>query len=116
VFARTVLSFVNLAVLGATLTIWFVFPAYSTYALYACLGWVVAAFVLMYSAWGNRPVGLAARSAPAGSGPLPSRNPSAGGGGGRSTVPPVDFCIYCGTHLPASAVRCGACGHLRTIA
>jgi len=111
-----VLSFVNLAVLGATLTIWFAFPAYSTYALYACLGWVVAAFVLMYSSWGSRPVGVAPRSTPATSPPL-AGTPGRGYGGGSRGVPPsVDFCIYCGTHLPASAVRCSACGHARSVA
>ena len=97
--ARTALSLVNLVVLTATLTIWFLLPHYSTYALYGCLAWVVVAFGMMYSSWGNRPIGAAAH-------PL-----SAAGDAPGSTRAPLDFCIYCATTLPAGASRCPACGH-----
>jgi hypothetical protein len=99
--ARTALSLVNLGVLSATLTVWFLLPHYSTYALYGCLAWVVIAFALMYSAWGNRPLGT---TGGAGAG----LRGSDGSGGSR---PPLDFCIYCATTLPVGASRCPACGH-----
>ncbi len=112
--ARTFLSLVNLAVLSVTVVVWFVAPLpYSTYALYGCLAWVVVAFAMMYSAWGNRPLGIPARSAPAGA-PLPS-GPTGGGRGagvgGAGPLAPLDFCIYCAASLPANAGRCPACGH-----
>lgn len=101
--ARTFLSLVNMAVLGATLAVWYALPRYSDLALYACLAWVVVAFVLMYSAWGNRPLGAAR--------PLPAGAPADPIGAGSSS-PPLDFCIYCAAPLPASMSRCPACGHL----
>jgi hypothetical protein len=107
--ARTLLSLVNLGVLGATLAVWFTLPQYANYALYACLGWVVVAFALMYSAWGNRPFGA---PAPVGAG---GASPAGAGGAPGSlavpSLPPVDFCIYCATTLPVGASRCPACGH-----
>jgi hypothetical protein len=99
---RTFLSLVNLGVLFSTLTIWLLLPGLSTYALYACLAWVVLAFALMYSSWGNRPIGATPRIAGGGSAPLA---PGIGG--------PLDFCIFCGTTLPVGATRCPACGHAR---
>jgi hypothetical protein len=108
---RTFLSLVNLGVLSGTVVIWFAVPQYSTYALYACLAWVVIAFAMMYSAWGNRPLGTRARSTAVGT-PLPS-GPTGGGRvvGGASAGAPLDFCIYCAASLPANAGRCPACGH-----
>ena len=106
---RTFLSLVNLAVLFSTLSVWLLLPAYSTYALYGCLGWVVVAFAVMYSAWGNRPFRAPARATAAGGGAA-----SSGGGvgaGGAGGAPPIDFCIYCAASLPAGASRCPACGH-----
>ncbi|MFY9717088.1 MAG: hypothetical protein WAK40_04045 [Thermoplasmata archaeon] len=97
---RTFLSLVNLGVLFSTLAIWLLLPTLSTYALYVCLAWVVLAFGLMYSSWGNRPIGPARRTGGAGGAALPS---SAGG--------PLDFCIFCAATLPAGATRCPACGH-----
>ena len=95
---RTLLSLVNLAVLAAVTTVWLTLPAYSTYAVYGCLGWIVAALALMYSAWGNRPVGATAAPAPLATG-------TSGGGPGA-----LDFCIYCGTTFGPGATRCAACG------
>ena len=108
--ARTFLSLVNLAVLGGTLTVWFAFPAWSTYALYACLAWVVVAFALMYSAWGNRPFGV---GTPAATTAGPGARLAGGGaaGGTPAALPPLDFCIYCGSFLPVGASQCPACGH-----
>ncbi|HTP53526.1 MAG TPA: hypothetical protein VML94_00980 [Thermoplasmata archaeon] len=97
---RTFLSFVNLGVLFSTLAVWTLVPAVSTYALYFCLVWVVLALSLMYSPWGNRPIGRSARAGAGGSTPLVS------GAGG-----PLDFCIFCAATLPAGATRCPACGH-----
>ena len=95
--ARTALSLVNLGVLSGTLLVWFFLPHYATFALYACLGWVVVAFGVMYSPWGNRAIG-------------PARVASGTTGSGGPRVP-LDFCIYCATSLPVGATRCPACGH-----
>jgi len=100
VLTRTALSFVNLGVLTATLVVWFEFPAYSDYALYACLAWVGAAFAVMYSRWGDRPIRAAAGATP-GDRKLPAGLP-----GGTS----LGFCIYCAANLPAGAPRCPECG------
>jgi len=100
VLLRTALSLVNLVALTATLIVWFSFPQYADYALYACLGWVMVAFGVMYSRWGNRPL----RPAGPGSGgpPLP--------GGGRVGGAPLGFCVFCAAHLPPGATRCPECG------
>lgn len=101
---RTLLAVVNLGVLSVTLAVWVLLPAYSEYALYGCLGWVVAALVLMYSTWGNRRIGGSADGPTSGA-------PLAGGTGTATGLPPLDFCIYCAAPMPAGASRCPACGH-----
>ncbi len=100
--ARTALSFANAGVLGATLAVWFLLPQYSTYALYGCLGWVVVAFGLMYSPWGNRRI--------RGTGSDPGTTGASVRGAALAGAP-LDFCIYCAAQLPTAARRCPACGH-----
>jgi hypothetical protein len=99
VLLRTVLSFVNLGVLTATLFVWFELPLYSDYALYACLAWVLAAFAVMYSRWGDRRIGSAA--APASSGPPLATSPGSAS---------LGFCIFCAAILPPGVPRCPECG------
>jgi hypothetical protein len=109
--ARTLLSLVNLGALTATLAVWFAFPQYSTYALYACFAWVVIAFAVMYSAWGNRPVGASAHGVAGATAPAPAPAGAVRSVGGAGAMPPLDFCIYCAATLPAEATRCPVCGH-----
>ena len=94
---RTALSLVNLAALSATLVVWLALPAYSGIALYACLGWVMVAFGVMYSRWGNRPIGRRAGGLTA-----EGAAPALGGG--------VGFCVFCAANLAPGATRCPDCG------
>ena len=110
---RTLLSLVNLAVIAATVFIWFELPAIANVALYALVGWMFATFVVMYSPWGNRRVTATSSggSAPSGSpfaAPAPTSLPLASN---PSSAPALDFCIFCAATLPAGSPRCPACGH-----
>jgi len=100
---RSVLSLVNVAVASAALIVWFRYPQYAMYAIYALLGWFFVSFSLVW-VLGTNPGG-----APAG--PLPSGAPGTGGRGTGSRPFRAGFCIYCAADLPPEATRCPACGH-----
>jgi len=100
VLLRTALSLVNLGALTATLVVWFSYPQFSTIALYLCLGWVLVAFGVMYSRWGNRPLRTA---------PLAPPGPRLPGGGGAAGAP-LGFCVFCAAHLAPGMTRCPDCG------
>ena len=128
---RTLLSIVNLGVIAVAVTIAFVFTQYAGLAVYALLGWMLVTFVMMYSAWGNRPVSAssggtrASGTAPAPGNPFAPASPPpaprpgtaaspagpARGPAGPAPTPPIDFCVYCAASLPAGVPRCPSCGH-----
>lgn len=105
---RTALSLANLAAIVAAFLVLFEFPAYASIAFYALVAWIFVGFGLMYLPGARaQPTGPGA-SAPApfpgaGGAPLPS-----GGSGASGT--PLDFCVWCGSTLPAGAALCPACG------
>jgi hypothetical protein len=111
VIVRTLLSFVNLAVIAGTVVVWFEFPALAQVALYVLLGWMFVTFVVMYSPWGNRRVTTAANE-PGAAAPSPfgAPLPTVGSAPARPAAP-LDFCVFCGTAVPVGAPRCPACGH-----
>lgn len=105
---RTALSLANLVAIVAAFLVLFEFPAYSDIAFYALVAWIFVGFGLMYLP--------RLRAAPAGPGtPLSGPFPGGGGplpsGGEASLSGAIDFCVWCGTTLPAGASVCPACGH-----
>lgn len=105
---RTALSLANLVAIVAAFLVLFEFPTYSPIAFYALVAWIFVGFGLMYLP--------GARAGPASRSPAPSSPfPGSGGGplpSGGATTPTrsIDFCVWCGTNLPAGAVVCPACG------
>ncbi len=119
---RALLSVVNIGVAVAALLIWFRYPRYWYYALYALFGWFLVSFSLT---WTIRPTpagGLAAPvgvargaqrgGAPAALSPLPAAGPAPLRGNAPDDARPIPFCVYCATDLPEDAERCPACGRL----
>ena len=100
---RLLLSIANLAVAAGALIVWFAFPQYGEYALWAFLAWIVVGFSTVWLRWGApSPAGAAGPPAAA----------AAGATAGRVAGPPaISFCIYCAAELPVGASRCPACGH-----
>jgi hypothetical protein len=107
---RTIFSLVNLAVLAAALGVWFLWPRYADYALYAFLGWIVVGFTLVFVPWGSASASSTARGSGAVQG-SPEAPTAPGAGPNAAVSPPIGFCIYCGYDLPPEARRCLACGH-----
>ncbi len=107
---RTIFSLVNLSVLASALGVWFLWPRYADYALYAFLGWTVIGFTLVFVPWGSASAAPTARGASGASAPG-DPTPLAGAGAVAAPPQPIGFCIYCGTDLPAEARRCLSCGH-----
>jgi hypothetical protein len=122
---RTLLSIANLVAIVAALFVLIEYPQYSSYAFYALLAWIFLSLALAFSRRsGPRPGSAPAGASPAGRGAAPGGDlsgtfassapvtstplPSAAPGGSRT---PLDFCIYCGTTLPAGSTVCPACGH-----
>jgi hypothetical protein len=105
---RTVLSIVNLVAVVAAFLVLFEFPEYSSYAFLGLLVWIGVGFVLMYvgARRGPVPSGTDATSPFGGPPSPPAPLPR-----GPPTASPIDFCIYCGTTLPAGSTVCAACGH-----
>lgn len=104
---RTALSLANLVAIVVAFLVLFEFPAYASIAFYALVAWIFVGFGLMYLP-GSRasPTGTDSSLAspfPGSGRPLPS-------GTGASPSPAIDFCVWCGTTLPAGAVACPACG------
>jgi len=112
---RTLLSLINLGVIAAAVAIWLAFPQYAGVAVYGLLGWMLLTFIVMYSPWGNRPVSSSSNGAAAPStasfGALPASAPLPSAPSTPASTPTIDFCVFCGTTLPAGANRCPACGH-----
>ncbi len=105
---RTLLWLVNLAVAAAAVTIVFVFPQYSTIAVYAFLAWFVVSLGLAWSSLGRRAAGPPAVTppgSPAGSSGAPLPKAAIG------PTAPIAFCAYCAADLPPGASRCPACRH-----
>jgi hypothetical protein len=113
---RTLFSIVNLGVAAGVLLVFFLFPRYAGYAVYAFLAWFLVGLSMIWLARGSAPVAgpgpLVATPAAAG-GALPSAAPVRKDGGTPSPPPEVGFCIFCATDLAPDADRCPACGHLR---
>jgi hypothetical protein len=107
---RTIFSLVNLGVLGAALGVWFLWPRYADYALYAFLGWTVIGFTLVFVPWGSASGTPAARG-PAGAQVATDHPLPPGSAPAAAAQPPIGFCVFCGTDLPPEARRCLACGH-----
>lgn len=107
---RVLLSITNLVAIVVAFVSLVEFPQYSPYVFLALLAWICVGFAWMYVGRGARtgpggaPVGT---SSPFGGPPLPSSTGPAGG----PAPAPIDFCIYCGTTLPAGITVCPACGH-----
>ena len=105
---RTALSLANLAAMVAAFVVLFEFPSYGEIAFYALVAWIFVGFGLM-----DLP---GARATPTGPGASSSGSFPSGGGnprpsGGTAASPaPIDFCIWCGTPLPAGATVCPSCG------
>jgi hypothetical protein len=119
VILRTLVSIVNFVVILVAVVLYLEWPALGTWVVYVLFGWILLTFILMYSSLGNRRVTSAA-SQPAGAGPaFGSVNPFEGPPAPPAPAPvhggpapaPIDFCLFCGTTLPAGAARCPACGH-----
>jgi hypothetical protein len=105
---RTAVLALYAVVLVAALVVQFYFPALGVYVFYGLLFWLVASFFVFRLPGMGRPV--PGSRAP----PLPRPEPNAGPTGTPlSSGPPVtlEFCAFCGTSLPAGALRCPACGH-----
>jgi hypothetical protein len=108
---RTALSIANLVAIVVAFIVLFGYPQYSTYAFYALLIWIGISFTMAYLRRSQPRPGASSSGglsgtfgSSAGSSPLPSSASS----GPRA---PIDFCIFCGTTLPAGAKVCPACGH-----
>ena len=106
---RTALSLANLAAIVVAFLVLFEFPDYAQVAFYALVAWIFVGFGLMYLP-GARATPAGPRSTStgtfpgAGGAPLPSA-------GGATVRAPLDFCVWCGTTLPAGVSVCPACGH-----
>ena len=110
---RTVLSLANLVAIVTAFVVLFEFPDYATITFYALVAWIFIGFALVYlparsrAAAGGPAGGTYAGTFPGTGGtPLPS-----GTTGGPPPAASPDFCIWCGTTLPAGAAVCASCGH-----
>jgi hypothetical protein len=117
--ARTWISIVNLVAIVLAFVVLFELPQYSTYAFYGLLGWILASFVLLYALRVGRTT-PAGRAQSGGGGPTGSSGASGSSplpfSGAPGSATTVDFCIYCGTTLPAGAAACPNCGRaVRTV-
>ncbi len=106
---RGVFSAVNVAVLGASLAGMLLYPQYAGYTLYAIVAWLAAVLALTWSGWASGPSSSAAPTSPP---PAPGLSSAAPRPGPSSEpIPPIDFCIFCGTKFSPGDRTCGACGH-----
>ncbi len=110
---RTVLSLANMVAIMVAFLVLFEFPAYSPITFYALVAWIFIGFALVYLPARSR----AAAGGPAGDtygGTFPNPGgmplPSGTSGSPSAAVSP-DFCVWCGTTLPAGAAVCPSCGH-----
>jgi len=112
---RAMFSLINLGVAAGALIVFFLFPRYAGYAIYAFLGWFVVGLSTVWIARSNAPVPTPSPAGVvAGQGtPLPSGSARPPAGSSPSSAPAVGFCIYCANDLPPGADRCLACGHAR---
>jgi len=110
---RALFSLINLCVAAGALLVFFLFPRYAGYAIYAFLGWFLVGISTVWLL-GN-PSAEPSRGptpAPAGAGGAgPAAAPLRSSTGGAGTSAEVGFCIYCAADLPPGASRCPACGH-----
>lgn len=112
---RALLSLVNVAVAGAVLVVWYRYPHYAAYTLYALFGWIVVSFSL---AWVVRGVPTGGMPGASSGGSTARLGSGSSGGTSFASAPsePIElpFCIFCAADLPVGAPRCPACGHLVT--
>lgn len=106
---RGTFSAVNVGVLGASLAAMLLFPQYAGYVLYAIVAWIAAGLALTWSGWASGPSTAAAPNAPltasATASGAPRSEPLA------TSIPPIDFCIFCATRFAPGERTCAACGH-----
>jgi hypothetical protein len=102
---------INAALLVVLLVVILIAPAYSTFAFWAALAWLLSSLFLRRSTGVGRPAGT---SGPLGSTPTGSSTALGSASANRPTVGAegLGFCVYCGTNLAAGELECPSCHRL----
>lgn len=112
---RRLVSYINLVAIATAFVILFYLPQYSSYAFYVLLLWILIGFGLMLSPRSRRAPSPSTTAPTGGPGGLSAGSALPSAGSSASSAP-LDFCIYCGTTLPAGKTVCPACGHAAPLA